>query len=276
MIDFHVTKHLHTAQGTILLDLSLQIQSGECVALYGSSGVGKTTLLRMLAGLEKPDSGYIHFNHNVWYDSGTFVKPQHRSIGFVFQDYALFPSMSIREQLKFALPRSGDQQMVDELLELTQLSTLANRYPAQLSGGQQQRVALARAVARQPEVLLLDEPLSALDQDNRLRLQEEIEKIQRRFNLTVVLVSHDAGEIKRLTNRVVMIGEGKILNQGSPQELLTPGPELKLGTVIAIESSGNQWLATVQIEEKIRQMRVAEASIQIGDRIWMENQDRFL
>ncbi len=271
MIDFHVQKTIHSVQGPLVLDVSLQIKSGEWVALCGPSGSGKTTLLRLLAGLEKPESGYITFDNEVWYNNRVFVKPQDRSIGFVFQDYALFPNMSIREQLLFALPDSRNQALVDELLELTGLETLAHRYPAQLSGGQKQRVALARAVARQPKLLVLDEPLSALDQETRLRLQDEMEKIHQHFGLTTLLVSHDAAEVKRLANRVVCIEAGKISKQGLPQELFASGSQPVLGKVIAIQTVEEQWLVTIQCGETKRQLLVADPSIQLGDRVWIRD-----
>ncbi|MDQ1089869.1 sulfate/molybdate ABC transporter ATP-binding protein [Siphonobacter sp. SORGH_AS_1065] len=271
MIEVQLKKTIYAVQGPLVLDVSLEIQSGELVALYGPSGSGKTTLLRLLAGLEKPESGRVMFGGEVWYDNRIFLKAQHRSVGFVFQDYALFPNMSIREQLIFALPDPKKQDLVDELLQLTRLETLAHRFPDQLSGGQKQRVALARAVARQPQLLLLDEPLSALDQETRLRLQEEIKKIHQHFGLTTLLVSHDVAEVKRLAHRVVCLDEGKITKQGLPAEVLSSGNKPLLGRVIAIQPVDKQWMVTVQLENMQQQILISDEDIQMGDRVWMSS-----
>ncbi|MEJ7661517.1 MAG: ATP-binding cassette domain-containing protein [Hymenobacter sp.] len=166
MLDFHLTKALHTAAGPRTLDVALALPPGELLAMTGPSGAGKTTLLRLLAGLDRPDAGFVRFGGQTWSDAaaGQWLLPQRRPLGFVFQDYALFPNMTVRENLAFVAENQADKkQLVSELLELLELTELANRRPALLSGGQQQRVALARALARRPRLLLLDEPLSALD-----------------------------------------------------------------------------------------------------------------
>ncbi|HEV2354437.1 MAG TPA: ATP-binding cassette domain-containing protein, partial [Puia sp.] len=162
-----VTKLLHTAHGPQQLDIAFQWQQGRLLAVYGPSGAGKTTLLRMLAGLTDPDSGYIEVNGEVWLDTERRINLQTRlrSIGFVFQDFALFPHLTVRRQLEYALPDRRNVAIVSELIGLMGLEALQHHRPAQLSGGQQQRVALARAIARRPELLLLDEPLSALDDE---------------------------------------------------------------------------------------------------------------
>src|SRR5689334_23790854 len=164
MIDFALQKKLHTADGEMYLQIKVQIESGKFVSLYGSSGAGKTSVLRMLAGFMKPDSGCIKMNDVVWFDASKRinVQPQQRSIGFVFQDYALFPNMNVRENIVFALNKNDSTAIVDELLEVTGLTNLAARKIQALSGGQQQRVALARAIAKKPAILLLDEPLAAI------------------------------------------------------------------------------------------------------------------
>ncbi|MCF8216837.1 MAG: ABC transporter ATP-binding protein [Chlorobium sp.] len=186
MIRLTLVKTLSGTTGPF--DLSIDLTIGQCslLSLYGKSGSGKTTLLRMLAGLEKPDSGRIEVNGELWFDSssGVNLPPQKRQAGMVFQQYALFPSMTVRENLLFAQDRK-DPAKVDEMLELTGLSALKNRQPTTLSGGQQQRIALARAILRNPGILLLDEPLSALDLQTRTRLQDEIHAIHRRFGLTL-------------------------------------------------------------------------------------------
>lgn len=273
MMDVQLTKSLHSAQGPIRLDVSFTIETGEFVALYGPSGAGKTTVLRMLAGLDRPESGYIRSDEKPWYDGkkATWIPPQQRPVGVVFQDYALFPNMSIREQVAFALPDKRNVALVDELLAIMNLTALGARRPGVLSGGQQQRVALARAVARQPRLLLLDEPLSALDAETRGQLQEEIGRLHRQFGLTTVLVSHDTAEITQLADRVITLDAGKITGQGPPATVLaSPNPALPsswVGTVVALQRQGTDLHLTLHADGVSKTLVVPEASIQVGDRI---------
>jgi len=224
-LQLKVTKTLHTASGIQLLDVNFQLEKGSLLALYGPSGAGKTTILRILAGLTDTDSGYISVDNEVWLDTGHFtpsgpgarptrLPTQSRSIGFVFQDFALFPHMTVRQQLEFALPKKADRQFIDELLEMMELQELQHRKPALLSGGQQQRTALARAIARRPALLLLDEPLSAVDDEMRFKLQDFIGKAHRFYGLTTILVSHYLPEIFRLSDEVIVLENGKIQKQG--------------------------------------------------------------
>jgi molybdate transport system ATP-binding protein len=210
------TKSLHTASGIQLLDIDFELKKGSLLALYGPSGAGKTTILRILAGLTDTDSGYIKMNNEVWLDTthNTRLPTQSRSIGFVFQDFALFPHMTVRQQLEFALPKRSSPQVIDELLEMMELQELQHRKPALLSGGQQQRTALARAIARRPTLLLLDEPLSAVDDEMRFKLQDFIGKAHRFYGLTTILVSHYLPEIFRLSDEVIVLENGKIQKQG--------------------------------------------------------------
>jgi len=193
MIELSVKKRLLSAEGSLELRFETIIEEGEFVALFGESGAGKTTILRMIAGLETPDSGHIIVNGTPWFDSQKRINlpPAKRPIGFVFQDYALFPNMSVKENLRFALQKGDNPAIIDELLDTIALRELADRLPSQLSGGQQQRVAMARALVRRPRLLLLDEPLSALDHAMRHKLQDELAKLHQHFNLTTILVSHD-------------------------------------------------------------------------------------
>ncbi|OUJ72483.1 ABC transporter ATP-binding protein [Hymenobacter crusticola] len=224
MLDFHLIKALHSAAGPATLDVHLAIRPGEFVALYGPSGAGKTTLLRLLAGLTRPEAGYLRAGEQVWYDDKrrVWLPPAHRSIGFVFQDYALFPNMTVQQNLAFALPRQQNQAIVPELLTLTGLEALAHRYPSQLSGGQQQRVALARALARRPRLLLLDEPLAAVDYPTRQHLQQALRHAHHEFNLTTILVSHDPAEVHALADRVIELDLGRVRQDGPPTLLPTP------------------------------------------------------
>ncbi|AWM33454.1 ATP-binding cassette domain-containing protein [Hymenobacter nivis] len=238
MIDFHLRKALHTAAGPRTLDVALALAPGELLAVTGPSGAGKTTLLRLLAGLDRPDGGFVRAGGQVWYDQDArqWLPPQRRPLGFVFQDYALFPNMTVRENLAFAAAgQPGAGPLVAELLALMELTELAPRRPGALSGGQQQRVALARALARRPRLLLLDEPLSALDLPTRLRLQQVLADAHQHFGLTTLLISHDPAEIARLAHRVVELDLGQVRRVGPPAPE-PPGP--LAGRVVAILPSG--------------------------------------
>ncbi len=232
---------LHTAQGPQRLDIDFNWQQGRLVAIYGPSGAGKTTLLRILAGLTPADSGFIEVEGETWLDSSRRIHlpTRHRSIGFVFQDFALFPHLSVRQQLEFALPNRRDSSIVSELLSLMELEELQHRRPALLSSGQQQRVALARAIARRPRLLLLDEPLSALDDDMRGKLQEYILMAHRHYRLTTLLVSHHLPEVFRLADEAILLENGRIGGQGSPASLFanqqSPGGATSMGEIIDIQ-----------------------------------------
>ncbi len=221
MIRFDLRKRLHTADGELDLEVSMELAEGELAALFGPSGSGKTTILRMLAGLTRPDAGRIEAGGEIWFDSGRGIDlpPQRRRAGLVFQDYALFPHLTVRDNLRFALPgKSADgERRVDELLAAFHLEKLQGRRPDTLSGGQKQRVALARALIVRPQALLLDEPLSALDLDMRLKLQDEIARAQRLFGVSALLVSHDMAEIFRLSRRVLCLERGRVVRAGTPE-----------------------------------------------------------
>ena len=206
---------------TALGDVSLTVEDGEFFTLVGPSGCGKTTTLRLLAGFEEPTGGAIRFDG----DSVSEVAPERRNVGLVFQSYALFPHMNVAENvaygLNFAEPPDGvsDDERVAELLELVGLEGFDERDPAELSGGQQQRVALARALAPGPELLLLDEPMSALDARLRERLRREIRSIQSELDVTTVYVTHDQAEALAVSDRVAVLSEGCVEQIGDPQTI---------------------------------------------------------
>jgi putative spermidine/putrescine transport system ATP-binding protein len=201
-------------------NFNLQAQRGEFVSFLGPSGCGKTTTLRMIAGFEQPTGGTIVLDGQ----DITHRPPNRRNVGMVFQSYALFPNMTVADNIGFGLKirkRPGDQvrKRVGELLDLINLPDKGKRYPYQLSGGQQQRVALARALAIEPTVLLLDEPLSALDAKIRVALRIEIRQIQRQLGITTVYVTHDQEEALSLSDRVVVMSEGRMEQVGTPFEI---------------------------------------------------------
>ena len=216
MIKLDIHKTLHGAKGEMELSVNVDIEEGEFLALSGVSGSGKTTLLRILAGLESA-KGTLTVANEVWLDGKRSLAPQKRKIGYVFQDYALFPNMTVLENLLFV---SDDKVLADRLLELTALNDMKERLPHTLSGGQQQRVSMCRAMMNRPKLLLMDEPLSALDPQMRTKLQDEILKLHKEFGTTTIMVSHDPSEIYRLASRVLVLEEGKVINDGNPKEVL--------------------------------------------------------
>lgn len=216
MIKININKQLHTSNGHVDLNVNLQIKKNEFVALSGVSGSGKTTLLRIIAGLEDA-KGEIEVFGQQWLKDKHKLPVQKRGIGFVFQDYALFPNMSVLENLLFV---NKDKKLAEHLLELTDLLELKQRYPNNLSGGQKQRVSLCRAMMNRPKILLMDEPLSALDVDMRTKLQHDILALHKEFDTTTVMVSHDPSEMYRLSSRVLVLNHGKIVKDGSAKEIL--------------------------------------------------------
>lgn len=208
------------AGNRVVENFNLAVEQGEFVSFLGPSGCGKTTVLRMVAGFETPSSGSIRIDGK----DVVNLKPNQRNIGMVFQAYALFPNMTVAQNLAFGLKVAGKSKAeidatVKEMLALIKLEELGQRYPFQLSGGQQQRVALARALAVKPKLLLLDEPLSALDAKIRVSLREEIRAIQRKLQITTIFVTHDQEEALSMSDRIVVMHKGKADQLGTPFEI---------------------------------------------------------
>lgn len=216
MISLNIKKELHGSNGVMNLDINLSLQNGEFLALSGVSGSGKTTLLRVLAGLEEA-FGEIIVDDEIWLNEKIKKPIQKRDIGFVFQDYALFPNLSVIDNLLYV---KKDKDLAKQLLSLTDLYELKNRYPNSLSGGQKQRVSLCRALMKRPKILLMDEPLSALDPYMRLKLQDEILTLHKEFKTTTIMVSHDPSEMYKLASRVLVLKDGKIIDDGLPKDIL--------------------------------------------------------
>ncbi len=214
-------------------DFNLGVREGEFVSLLGPSGCGKTTILRCIAGFERPDEGDIILYGQRVND----IPPERRDVGMVFQTYALFPNMTVAQNIAFPLmiqkrPKSEQRRRVRELLELVRLEGLEDRYPNQLSGGQQQRVALARALAKEPKILLLDEPLSALDAKIRQELRVEIRRIQTQLGITTIYVTHDQEEALAISDRVVVMNQGVIQQVGTPIEIYQHPQTLFVATFV--------------------------------------------
>ncbi|MFN0155772.1 MAG: ABC transporter ATP-binding protein [Gaiella sp.] len=204
---------------TAVAGASLCVDRGEVVALLGPSGCGKTTMLRLIAGFEEPDSGVVELGRTPVAGAGSWVPPERRKVGMVFQDYALFPHLTVAENVGFGLQRRDRGGRVPTLLALVGLCGLGSRYPHELSGGQQQRVALARALAPAPDVVLLDEPWSNIDPTLRESLRTEVTGILRPLGVTVVLVTHDREEAFSLADRIALVREGTVVQEGTPEEL---------------------------------------------------------
>ncbi len=276
MIHFQARKELHTSDGPKRLEVDLRVEDGEFVTLFGESGAGKTTILRILAGLTLPESGRIEVDGSVWLDTAKKINVpvQARSIGLVFQSYNLFPNMTVRENVRFALIDPKEDNFIEELLHMVQLTELADRKPAALSAGQQQRVALVRALARRPRILLLDEPLSALDAAMREKLQDDILEIYRKFKITTIFVSHDVSEVSKMSRRMLLIKDGRIIKEGSPTEIFSPAnPSGKFkfaGEIIAIEDDGIVAVVTVLVGNnptKVVATQAERAVLRVGDKV---------
>jgi molybdate transport system ATP-binding protein len=268
-LDLNLQKKLYRTEGERQLKVQLKLDKGDFVAIYGPSGIGKTTLLRMIAGLSQADAGFLSINNICWFDKKKELNlsPQKRKVGFVFQDYALFPNMTILQNLHFANPNTS---LIQKLLKQTNLEGLKHKKPAQLSGGQQQRVALARALVVESPILLLDEPLSALDHSLREEMQNLIAELHQSYQRTTLMVSHNIPEIINLANKLLVIKDADAILYDHPKAYFEQENLLneiqETGIVLAI----NVDELVLQIDGKARKMSYTKASlenIQIGDKI---------
>ncbi|EAJ2132569.1 sulfate/molybdate ABC transporter ATP-binding protein, partial [Campylobacter coli] len=275
MIKIDIKLPINTAKDKKQLELNTCLKANEITAIFGESGAGKTTLLKIIAGLIKPEFGRIEVGDELWFDTQKNVNLaiQKRKIGFVFQDYALFPNMSVKENISYA---ATSKQKAEELLSLMNLENLAKIYPKNLSGGQAQRVALARALAREPQILLLDEPLSALDFKMRSFLQDELVKILQHFKITTLLVSHDLAEIYKLSHRILELSDGKIIKDARTNEFFTSSnlsAKLRLSaTLLEMKKSDILVIFTLLLNQDIVKITLSEEEflksykdVKIGD-----------
>ena len=276
MIRFSLHKKLKASTGDMQLDVECHIDQGKLVTLFGESGAGKTSILRMLAGLLIPEKGTIEVNNSVWLDTqkGINLKPQQRKTGYVFQDYALFPNMTVKENLEYALDKNQDIGIVKELIEIIELTDLQDRKPETLSGGQKQRIALARALVRQPQILMLDEPLSALDRAMRTKLQDYILHVHRKYNLTTILVSHEMSEIFKLSDQMLVLENGTITGQGTPMDIFTnrhiSGKFQFTGEILHIEKEDIIYIISVLIGNNLVKVVADQSEAQqfsIGEKV---------
>lgn len=270
MIKIAISKKLHGTNGEMILELDTTVQTGDFIALSGKSGSGKTTLLRILAGLEEAQ-GNIEVDGAAWLNENICLPPQKRKIGFVFQDYALFNNMNVEQNLLYV---NNDRALAEKLLNLTDLGGLKERSTQNLSGGQKQRVALCRAMMNLPKLLLLDEPLSALDPSMRARLQEEMLLLHKEFGTTTIMVSHEPSEIYKLASKVIVLENGKILKEGTPKDVfLKRSGSQKFsfeGEIIDIIQADIIFIAVISIGQQLVEVILSaheKKQFKIGDKI---------
>ncbi len=232
-----LTAHFEKRLTDFVLDIDFEIGS-EILVLFGPSGSGKTMTLNCLAGLVVPERGRIRLGERVLLnrDDGIVVPTRARGIGYVFQNYALFPHLTVRDNITFGVRSPDARARVDTMLALTHLEEYATRLPTELSGGQQQRVALARALAPRPDLLLLDEPFSALDAPTRMQLRRELCDLQREFGIPMVFVTHDLGEAYFLADKLAVMSAGKILQTGTPGEILRRPQDLRVARAVGVKN----------------------------------------
>ena len=203
----------------VLTNFNLNIESGEIISVVGSSGSGKTTLLRLISGLEMPDNGQITLKNEIVNSSNIFIRPEDRDCSLVFQDYALFPNMSMRQNIYFGKNSINNKEKIEELIEITEIKSIMEKFPHQCSGGEQQRVALVRSLAINPSLVLMDEPLSNLDQSLKANMALVIRKLLKKFKITAIIVTHDIMDAMEMSDRIVVIDKGKVMQDGLPNEL---------------------------------------------------------
>ncbi|MFP3516990.1 molybdenum ABC transporter ATP-binding protein [Pseudomonas sp. SIMBA_077] len=286
-MDSHISVRLQLEYSGFSLDVNLQLPGKGVTALFGHSGSGKTTCLRCIAGLERADHAFIQINDEIWQDSQTnlFVPIHKRSLGYVFQEASLFPHLSVRANLEFGLRRIPHQQRrvkLDHAAELLGITHLLERAPNHLSGGERQRVAIARALLTSPKLLLMDEPMAALDSKRKAEILPYLERLHGELDIPVLYVSHSQDEVARLADHIVLLSEGKVLASGPIGETLarldlplSQGDDA--GVVIegdVCEYDAQYQLVTLQLPNSTQRLRVAHASLKMGQTLRIKVQAR--
>ncbi|AZQ61751.1 ATP-binding cassette domain-containing protein [Flammeovirga pectinis] len=276
MIEIAIQKAFPNKKDGFSIAINFEVNEGDFVGIYGPSGAGKTTLLRLITGLSTPDKGYLKVGGKEWFNSNLKIDlpPQKREVGMVFQDFALFPNMTVHENLKYALKKGTDKAIINQLIEIMELSDLIDQYPSTLSGGQKQRVGMARAMVQSPKVLLLDEPLSALDPKMRQKLQLYLIELHKQLKPTIFMISHDIGELYKLTHQVIGINDGKVAKIASPQEFFSSadlsGKFKFTAEILAIEKHDILHVATLFIGNHLVKVILDKDevdSFSIGDKV---------
>ena len=203
----------------VLRNFNLDIESGEIISVVGSSGSGKTTLLRLISGLEMPDNGQITLKNKIVSSDNNFVRPEDRDCSLVFQDYALFPNMSMRQNIYFGKNSESNKEKIEQLIDITGIENILEKFPHQCSGGEQQRVALVRSLAIDPSLVLMDEPLSNLDYNLKANLALVIRNLLKKFKITAIIVTHDIMDAMEMSDRIIVIDKGEVMQNGLPNEL---------------------------------------------------------
>ena len=203
----------------VLQNFNLDVDNGEIISVVGSSGSGKTTLLRLISGLESLDSGQITLKNKTVNSDNIFTRPEDRDCSLVFQDYALFPNMSMRQNIYFGKNSESNREKIEQLIEITDIESILEKFPHQCSGGEQQRVALVRSLAIDPSLILMDEPLSNLDQSLKANLALVIRNLLKQFKITAIIVTHDIADAMEISDRIIVIDKGEVMQNGLPNEL---------------------------------------------------------
>lgn len=279
MIELNCHKSVLSAEGPVDLSFNFSVPSGRCIGVFGDSGVGKTTLIRLLAGLERPDSGRISYRNSNWVNISEkqWTPSQKRKVGLLAQAPNLFPHLTVEENILFASPKGKKDPLLSELLDLIELQSLAKQFSGRLSGGQQKRVALARALASRPEILLLDEPFNGLDRSIKQKIQDYLLSFQKKYHLSTFVVSHTVSDLYKLCDQVIRMDKNQAHQIGTPEQLFgasnLSGSIRQTAELLKIEKSGIVFLITVSIGQQIAKLIAHQEDLEglaIGDLIQLE------
>lgn len=276
MININCIKLIENKTTSLKLSYDLKIEDNNIISVFGKSGSGKTTFLRILAGLTNPSKGYIIINNEVWFDleKNINISSQNRNVGFVFQESSLFPNMTIKENLLFALQKDKNTDFMNRLIDIAEISSLLNRYPENISGGQKQRVALIRALIKKPVLLLLDEPFSALDIEMRLNLQELLTKIFNEYRIPVFFVTHDISEALKISDKILILeydstAKVKNTNDFFKKQFLS-GKHQSIGEIIDMHKNDIFWIVSILTGSTSTKVVISEEEalqLKLNDRV---------